>query len=74
MAAGQVRVLFSSQVENIAPETVRLAVGEGAGARTIELPNHFVFVLIGGDPPFSLLKKIGIAFGGDAAAAGGVKA
>ena len=70
-AQGKVRVLFSSRVERIAPEAVTLAVGEGPGAERLDLPNDYVFVLAGGDPPFPLLKKIGIAFGGEASPAGG---
>ena len=31
-----------------------------------ELPNDYVFVFAGGEPPFDLLRQMGIRFGGDA--------
>lgn len=61
---GRVTALFNSQVLEIGDKTVRLTI-EG---RDKEIPNDYVFVFIGGEPPFQLLKKIGIAFGGDQAA------
>jgi hypothetical protein len=30
----------------------------------LEVPNDYVFVFIGGVPPFDMLKKAGVAFGG----------
>jgi len=38
------------------------------GAETRELPNDYVFVFAGGEPPFEFLKKCGVRFGGPAAA------
>jgi len=34
-----------------------------------ELPNDYVFVFAGGEPPFELLRRMGVRFGGDAAVA-----
>ncbi len=53
---GRVRVLRESRVLEIRPASVIVAVG---GA-TIELPNQFTFVLIGGEPPDAFLRKTGI--------------
>lgn len=30
-----------------------------------EIPNEYVFIFAGGEPPFKLLRDIGIDFGGD---------
>ncbi len=65
LASGQVRPLFSSQPVEITPGAVRLKVGSDV----VELPNDYVFVFAGGVPPFDLLRKIGVRFGGEAAAA-----
>jgi thioredoxin reductase len=48
----------------IAEREVELRVG----AETVRLPNDYVFVFAGGDPPFAFLKKIGVRFGGASAA------
>lgn len=53
---GKLRVLRGSQVQEILPDAVRFSV-EG---RSIETPNHYVFVLIGGESPEEFLQKIGI--------------
>jgi len=60
---GRLRAIFESEVEAIEPDRVQLRVGEGREA----LANDQVFVLIGGDPPFDLLRRSGIRFGGDPA-------
>ena len=60
LAEGKVRPLFSSQPTEIKPGRVRLK----AGGETVELENDYVFVFAGGVPPFDLLKKIGVRFGG----------
>ena len=61
---GSVRPIFSSVVEEITPTTVRLRVGEDDIS---EIPNDYVFVSIGGEPPFRLLRQFGIRFGGQEA-------
>jgi putative YpdA family bacillithiol system oxidoreductase len=52
---------FDSQVVDIGPATVRLQTKAGIQ----ELPNDYVIVLIGGIPPFEMLRQAGIAFGGE---------
>ncbi|MCB1007412.1 MAG: NAD(P)-binding domain-containing protein [Acidobacteria bacterium] len=61
---GRIRAIFDSQVEAVEADRVLLRVGEGREA----LANDQVFVLIGGDPPFELLRRSGVRFGGDPAA------
>jgi thioredoxin reductase (NADPH) len=62
LSHGRVAGLFSSEVEKIAEGAVRLRTPEG----TRELPNDFVFVFAGGEPPFELLRSMGVRFGGEA--------
>jgi thioredoxin reductase len=64
LAKGRVQGVFSSEVEEIRTDSVRLRTPEG----TRELPNDFVFVFAGGEPPFELLRQIGVRFGGEPAA------
>lgn len=59
--SGSVKPLFGSQVEEIQRDRVRLRVGEEA----VELPNDYVFVFAGGEPPFKFLRQIGVRFGGE---------
>jgi len=61
---GSVQPIFSSVVEEITTTTVRLRVGEDDIS---EIPNDYVFVSIGGEPPFRLLRQFGIRFGGQEA-------
>ena len=60
LAQGAVRPMFESQVVEIRPGSVVLE----AQARQVELRNDHVLVAAGGDPPFTLLKQIGVRFGG----------
>jgi CRP-like cAMP-binding protein/Fe-S-cluster-containing dehydrogenase component len=55
---GRVSVHFNSQVLGIGEEHVELACPDG----TKRLPNEFVFALLGTEPPFSFLEKLGVAF------------
>jgi thioredoxin reductase len=59
---GTVTPLFGSEVLEIDDREVRLKVGDGEK----RLPNDYVFVFAGGDPPFAFLKEIGVRFGGPA--------
>jgi len=59
---GNVQPYADSEVVEIKEKSVRLQTDNGA----IELPNDYVFIFIGGVPPFEMLKKMGIAFGGQA--------
>jgi thioredoxin reductase (NADPH) len=54
--AGRVRVLRNSRVLEVGPERAAL---ESDGQR-VELPNQYVFVLIGGESPETFLRKTGI--------------
>ncbi|KAB2963739.1 MAG: FAD-binding protein, partial [Thermoanaerobaculia bacterium] len=58
---GRVRAVFESEVESIGEREVVLRTP--AGAET--LANDYLFVLIGGEPPYELLRGIGVRFGGD---------
>jgi thioredoxin reductase len=62
MRRGRVRPLFGSEVTEILEDRVRLSVGD----RPVELPNDYVFVFAGGEPPFGLLRQMGVRFGGEA--------
>lgn len=57
IAKKKVRVIFNSEVQEIQEKSVTLKTSDGE----IELPNDFVFIFAGGELPFELLKKIGIA-------------
>jgi thioredoxin reductase len=52
----RIRVLRRSQPTGITPQTVQLE----ADGKSIEFRNDYVFVLIGGESPEGLLRKIGI--------------
>ena len=62
---GELRTLFRSQVRRIDERSVSFETPSG----TVELENDFVFVFIGGEPPFALLKEIGVSFGEPASVA-----
>ncbi len=68
VAAGRVRVRFSSTVAEIRADAVVLHCEEpGAGGRAtvatrLEVPNDEVFVFAGGTPPFPLLQAAGVSF------------
>lgn len=59
--AGKIKTMFNSNITDIKDESVIIKTEED----TVEIPNGFVFIFAGGEPPFDLLKKIGIAFGGE---------
>jgi len=61
---GRVRAVFESEVESIGEREVVLRTPAG----TETLANDYVFVLIGGEPPYDLLRGMGVRFGGDGAA------
>lgn len=62
VASGKIQILFNSHVHEIRRDSV--VVKTEAGLQT--LPNDYVFIFIGGEPPLEPLKKIGIRFGGSA--------
>ncbi len=64
-AEGRIDVLFNSQVKSIQLGSAVLLVEEPGTVREIPIRADYVFVLIGGEPPYPLLKKIGIRFHGE---------
>jgi thioredoxin reductase len=69
LRSGRVQPLFGSQVIEILDDSVRLRVED----RDIDLPNDYVFVFAGGEPPFGFLKQMGVRFGGGEPPAPGVR-
>lgn len=65
VASGRIKPVFGSRVVEVLADRVRLEVG----AAVHELPNDYVFVFAGGEPPFAFLKHCGVRFGGPAAGA-----
>jgi thioredoxin reductase (NADPH) len=63
LASRRIEGAFNTDVHEIGSSSVRLKTPDGVR----ELPNDYVFVFAGGDPPFELLRQMGIRFGGDAA-------
>ncbi len=59
MRAGKVDVLFDSMPVEFRPEATVLEVKEILR----EIPNDYVWIFAGGEPPSAFLKKIGVAFG-----------
>ncbi len=57
----KIKTIFESQVTEIRDDSVVLSTPH----EIIELPNDIIIIQAGGIPPFEMLKKIGIAFGGD---------
>jgi len=56
---GKVRVIFNSNPVEFKPNSVILDVN---GA-TQEIPNDYVWIFVGGEPPTAFLKKIGVQVG-----------
>jgi len=61
---GRLRPLFASGVQEILPGRVRLSTSGQAETR-VDLPNDYVFVFAGGEPPFDLVRRMGVRFGGE---------
>jgi len=64
-AEGGVRVLFNSQVRRIEPGSAVIQIGAAENVRETTIRADYVFVLAGGEPPYPLLKKIGVRFNGE---------
>lgn len=64
IASGRIEPILPSEVESIEPDRVHLRVERG-GSRALN--NDYVFVFAGGVPPFSLLERVGVRFGGEPA-------
>jgi thioredoxin reductase (NADPH) len=56
---GKLKVIFNSNPVEFTPDAVILEV-EGSKQK---IPNDYVWIFAGGEPPTAFLKKIGIAFG-----------
>jgi thioredoxin reductase (NADPH) len=54
---GRLRVLLYKQIDEITPHSVRLTTDTGESK---SIPNDVVFVLVGSDADFTLLKKLGV--------------
>jgi thioredoxin reductase len=57
----QVNVLFESEIIEIGDTYVKILKDQKATS----IPNSYVFIFAGGEPPFPLMHKIGIRFGGE---------
>lgn len=55
----RIHVIFNSGLQEIKKNSVILSTTEGEK----EIRNDYVFIFAGGEPPFGLLKKMGIRFG-----------
>ncbi|MDA1263882.1 MAG: hypothetical protein O2816_02245, partial [Planctomycetota bacterium] len=60
IVAGGLLVLFESRIERINPESVDLRVGDQG--EPLRLGNDDVFLMLGGTPPFDLLRASGVVF------------
>lgn len=65
MKEGKIRVLFNSSVTRIGDDTVGLSLTEEGVEKRVRVKNDYTFIFAGGDPPYPLLKDIGVQFGGD---------
>ena len=61
-AEGLLRIVLNSTVGHVENECITLNISTDHGNTTETLPNDFVFVMIGGEPPFDLLKRAGVSF------------
>jgi thioredoxin reductase len=59
MRKGKLKVIFNSRPLEITTDAVVLDVNSSAQ----RIPNDYVWVFAGGEPPTTFLKKIGIGFG-----------
>jgi len=57
---GALRLAMPTSVVEVRPEAVRLRGADGE----VEIPNDYVVVCAGGEPPFGFLREIGVRFGG----------
>jgi thioredoxin reductase len=57
----KIRALFDSQVVEIREGNVVIDTQQGR----LDIDNDFVLIQIGGVPPYEMLKRAGVAFGGN---------
>jgi putative YpdA family bacillithiol system oxidoreductase len=58
---GQVNIIFNSNIAEISKTSVKIQKDN----EELSIPNSYVFIFAGGEPPFPLMHKIGIQFGGE---------
>jgi thioredoxin reductase len=58
---GQVNVIFDSNITEIGDTYAKIMKEQ----KVSSIPNSYVFIFAGGEPPFPLMHKIGIRFGGE---------
>lgn len=56
---GKLKVLFNSNPAEFKPGSVVLSVNE----KLHEIPNDYVWIFAGGEPPNAFLKRVGVGFG-----------
>jgi thioredoxin reductase (NADPH) len=61
MDRGEIKAIFDSNVKEITENSVKIASNDDIR----EIPNDYVFIFAGGIPPFDMLKKTGVQFGGE---------
>jgi thioredoxin reductase len=59
MQKGKLKVIFNSMPVEFKQNSVLLEVG----GKTQEMPNDYVWIFAGGEPPTAFLKKIGVRVG-----------
>jgi thioredoxin reductase len=60
---GRLEVIFNSRIKQIENDHVILMVSLEQQQTEKRLPISAIFILVGGSPPFNLLRRIGIRFG-----------
>ncbi len=63
ISSKEITPIFNSNVKEILNDSVNIDVG----GELLDIPNDYTFIFAGGIPPFDLLKKMGIQFGGTSA-------
>ena len=58
----KLHILFNSTITQIRDTEVELKINSD---ETMVIPNSYVFIFAGGEPPFPLMQKVGIQFGGE---------
>jgi thioredoxin reductase len=59
VAAGKINVIFNSVPAEFRPKSAILDVG----GKLQDIPNDYVWIFVGGEPPTAFLKRIGIKVG-----------
>ena len=54
-------------IRAVGRDAVKLAVTRDGESKAYRVRNDYVFVMAGGEPPYPLLKGMGVEFGGDQA-------